>query len=48
MSKAFGEQNPTLGETAVSWQPWSDGAGGVPDIDGDPDWEKLNLVKMLK
>lgn len=43
MSKAFGEQNPTHGETAVSWQTWSDGLGGVPTITGDPDWGKLNL-----
>jgi hypothetical protein len=27
MSKAFGEQNPNQGETAVSWQTWSDGNG---------------------
>jgi hypothetical protein len=43
MSYAFGEQNPTLGETAVSWQTWSDGAGHIPTIDGDPDWGKLNV-----
>jgi len=30
VSKAFGEQNPTQGETAVSWQTWSDGVGGIP------------------
>lgn len=42
-AKAFGEQNPTQGETAVSWQTWSDGAAGIPDIDGDADWGKLKL-----
>lgn len=41
--KAFGEQNPTLGETAVSWQTWSDGAAGTPDVEGDADWGKLKL-----
>jgi hypothetical protein len=40
---AFGEQNPTQGETEVSWQTWSDGVGNVPTIDGDADWGKLNL-----
>lgn len=42
-AKAFGEQNPTGGEDAVSWQTWSDGAAGVPDVDGDVDWGKLKL-----
>lgn len=27
-SKAFGVETPTQGETAVSWQTWSDGAAG--------------------
>jgi len=43
MSKAFGEQNPTQGETAVSWQTWSNGAGSIPNVVGDPDWGKLSL-----
>lgn len=42
--KAFGEQNPTQNETPVSWQTWSDGAGGTPTILGDSDWGKLKLV----
>jgi hypothetical protein len=41
--KAFGEQTPTLGETAVSWQTWSNGAGTVSHIVGDTDWGKLLL-----
>jgi lysophospholipase L1-like esterase len=41
--KAFGEQNPTQGEDAVSWQTWSDGDGGTPTIEGDADWGKLKL-----
>ena len=43
MSKAFGEQTPTLGEDPVSWQTWSDGAGGIPEIVGNADWGKLKL-----
>jgi hypothetical protein len=43
MSKAFGEQNPTLGEDPVSWQTWSDGAGGIPEVVGNADWGKLKL-----
>jgi hypothetical protein len=43
MSKAFGEQNPTLGEDPVSWQTWSDGAGGIPNVVGNIDWGKLSL-----
>lgn len=43
MSKAFGEQNPTQGEDAVSWQTWSNGAGGIPSVVGDIDWGKLSL-----
>lgn len=42
-SKAFGEQNPTLGEDAVSWQTWSDGDGDTPNVTGDADWGKLSL-----
>jgi len=41
--KAFGEQTPTLGETAVSWQTWTNGAGTVPTVFGDADWGKLIL-----
>lgn len=41
--KAFGVQSPTQGETAVSWQTWSDGSSNVPTIDGDADWGKLKL-----
>lgn len=40
---AFGEQNPLAGETPVSWQTWSDGAGGGCVIIGDADWGKLQL-----
>jgi len=43
VSKAFGEQNPTQGETPVSWKTWSDGFGGIPNIVGNPDWGKLSL-----
>lgn len=43
MSKAFGEENPTLGEDPVSWQTFSDGAAGIPDVVGDVDWGKLKL-----
>ena len=31
-AKAFGEQSPNQGEDAVSWQTWSDGAGGIPTV----------------
>jgi len=41
--KAFGEQNPSQGETAVSWQTWSDGDGDTPNIVGDTDWGKISL-----
>jgi len=40
---AFGEENPTEGEVATSWQTWSDGAGGLPTIIGDADWGKLEI-----
>ena len=40
---AFGEENPTEGETPESWQTWSDGAGSVPTITGDANWGKLTL-----
>jgi hypothetical protein len=43
MAKAFGQQTPTQGEDAVSWQTWSDGAGGTPSVSGDADWGKLQL-----
>lgn len=43
MAKAFGEQNPTLGEDAVSWQTWSDGAAGIPNVTVNADWGKLSL-----
>lgn len=42
-AKAFGEQSPTQGEDAVSWQTWSNGFGTVPNVSGDPDWGKLSL-----
>jgi hypothetical protein len=41
--KAFGVESPTQGEDAVSWQTWSDGAAGKPDVVGDSDWGKLSL-----
>jgi hypothetical protein len=41
--KAFGEQSPSQGETAVSWQTWSDGAGTAPTVYGNADWGKLVL-----
>jgi hypothetical protein len=40
---AFGEENPTEGETPSSWALWSDGAGGNPTIIGDADWGKLEI-----
>lgn len=43
-AKVFGEENPTQGETAVSWQTWSNGTSGTPEIDGDPDWGRLKLL----
>lgn len=43
MSKAFGEQNPTQGEDAVSWQTWHNGVSGSVVVIGDPDWGKLKL-----
>lgn len=43
MSKAFGQQTPTQGEDAVSWQTFSDGAGGIPNTTVDIDWGKLSL-----
>jgi peptidoglycan/xylan/chitin deacetylase (PgdA/CDA1 family) len=43
MSKAFGEQNPTEGETAVSWQTFTNGSAVIPDVVGDVDWGKLKL-----
>lgn len=42
-AKAFGEQSPTFGEDPVSWQTWSDGDGGTPDVSGSVDWGKLLL-----
>jgi len=41
---AFGEQNPTQGESPESWQTWSDGAAGIPTVVGDADWGKLELA----
>ena len=41
--KAFGEQSPTLGEDPVSWQTWSDGAAGIPNVTVNADWGKLSL-----
>ena len=43
MSKAFGQQNPTFGEIAVSWQTFSDGSAGIPSVTGDSDWGKMTL-----
>ena len=43
-SFAFGEQYPLEGETAVSWQTWSNGAGGVPTVVGDADWGRMQLA----
>lgn len=40
---AFGEQNPTMGETAVSWQTFTNGSGVVPTVVGDANWGKLSL-----
>jgi hypothetical protein len=40
---AYGEESPTAGETPVSWQTWSDGAAGIPLVEGDQDWGKLAL-----
>lgn len=42
-AKAFGQETPTQGETAVSWQTWSDGSGGAPLVAGDADWGKLAI-----
>jgi len=39
----WGEQNPTDGEVAISWQAWSDSMGGKPIILGDLDWGKVEL-----
>ena len=39
----FGEENPTEGEIATSWQTWSDGSGSLPAITGDSDWGKIVL-----
>jgi len=43
---AFGEQNPTEKEVAVSWQTWSDGSGGIPLVSGDQDWGRLALTTL--
>jgi len=40
---AFGEENPTHGETPVSWQTWKDAVGVLPVIIGDSDWGQLEL-----
>lgn len=40
---AYGEESPTNGETPVGWSTWSDGAGGSPNIAGDPKWGQLVL-----
>ena len=32
-----------MGESAVSWQTWSDGAASVPTIIGDQDWGQIEL-----
>lgn len=44
MSKAFGEQNPTQGEDAVSWSTWHNGVSGSVVVEGDPDWGRLKLT----
>jgi hypothetical protein len=41
---AFGEETPTMSESAVSWQTWSDGAGSTQDVSGDQDWGKLSVA----
>lgn len=33
-----------MGEMPEEWSTWSDGAGGDPTVDGDPDWGKLYLA----
>lgn len=40
---AFGEENPTEGESPVSWDTYSDGDSGAPTIIGDADWGKIQL-----
>jgi hypothetical protein len=41
---SFGEQYPTQGEVAVSWQTWDNGSGSVPTIMGDADWGTIRIV----
>jgi len=41
---AFGEENPTNGEIAITWQTFSDGAAGIPTISGDSNWGKMALL----
>jgi len=36
-------QEPLAGEAACSWAVWSDGAGGKPVIQYDPNWGKIKL-----
>ena len=36
----WGEENPTEGETPISWLEWSDGSGGTPAVDN---WGNLCL-----
>jgi len=40
---AFGEQNPTEGETEIAWNTFSDGVGGLVDVEGNPLWGKMKL-----
>ena len=40
---SFGEENPNQGESAISWQTWSDGSGGIPTIVGNQDWGKIDI-----
>jgi hypothetical protein len=44
LALCWGEETPTDGETAKSWQTWDDGAGGAPTVSGDADWGKLSLA----
>jgi len=43
-SISFGEENPTEGELAVSWQTWQNTSEQNPGVVGDGDWGKLKLL----
>lgn len=45
---AWGEQNPTMGETPVVWPTWDDGSGGAVTVIGDPNWGKLQVGSGLE